>query len=83
VAKIRTNKTEINSNGEEVVLKTLELNYEFNTLVVSEVRTEDGGEVVTPVMIQPWKCLEDGSRAAFLGETDAYEWFESVKNLLT
>jgi len=83
VAKIRTNKTEINSNGEQVILKTLELNYEFNTLIVSEVRTEDGNEVITPVMIQPWKCLEDGARAAFLNEEDAYEWFESVKNLLT
>jgi hypothetical protein len=83
VAKIRTNRTEINSNGQEVILKTLELNYEFNTLIVSEVRTEDGNEVITPVMVQPWKCLEDGARAEFLSEEDAYEWFESVKNLLT
>jgi hypothetical protein len=83
VAKVRTNRTEVNSNGEQVVLKILELNYEFNTLIVSEVRIEDGVEVVTPIIIQPWKCLEDGARAEFLSEEDAYEWFESVKNLLT
>ena len=83
MAKIRTNRTEINSNGQEVILKTLELNYEFNTLIVSEVRIEDSNEVITPVMVQPWKCLEDGARAEFLSEEDAYEWFESVKNLLT
>jgi hypothetical protein len=83
MAKVRTNKTVVNDAGEEVVVKVLEMNYEFNTLVVSEVSTNNQGEeTVTPVMIQPWKCHSDGSRSAFDSEEDAYTWFESMKDQL-
>jgi hypothetical protein len=83
MAKVRTNKMGVNDAGEEIIVKTLEMNYEFNTLIVSEVSTNDQGEeTVTPIMIQPWKCLNDGSRAAFTSEEDAYSWFESMKDQL-
>jgi hypothetical protein len=82
MAKVRTNKIGVNDAGEEVVVKILEMNYEFNTLIVSEVSINQEDETVTPVLIQPWKCHNDGSRSAFIDEEDAYSWFESVKDQL-
>jgi hypothetical protein len=81
MAKVRTNKVEIDADGNEVQTKTVELSFEFGTLIVSIVEVDEAGvEVITPSIVQPWKCLSDGSRTAFVNEDDAYTWFETVKN---
>jgi hypothetical protein len=81
MAKVRTNKVEIDADGNEVQTKTVELSFEFGTLIVSTVEIDEAGaEVITPSIVQPWKCLADGSRTAFVNEDDAYTWFETVKN---
>jgi hypothetical protein len=81
MAKIRTSKTEVDSDGNTVMVKNFELNFEFGTLIVSTVTQDEAGvESIVPAIVQPWKCLPDGSRAAFVNEDDAYSWFESVKN---
>jgi hypothetical protein len=81
MAKIRTTKIEKDDKGNELAIKNFELSFEFGTLIISSVVTgDDGKEQVIPSIVQPWKCLPDGSRTAFINEDDAYSWFESVKN---
>jgi hypothetical protein len=78
-----TSKNVLGENDEIVGVKNLRATYESGTLIVSEVVTNDNQvETVTPVMVQPWKCLSDGSRAPFADETDAYNWLEEYKNQL-
>jgi len=78
-----TSKNTLGENDEIVRVKNLRATYESGTLIVSEVVTDDNQvETVTPVMVQPWKCLADGSRAPFADETDAYNWLEEYKNQL-
>jgi hypothetical protein len=81
MTKVRTTQEKTVENT--VITKTLELSYEYGTLIVSEVLLEqDNKETITPVMIQPWKCLPDGQREQFKDSTDAFEWFESLKHNL-
>jgi hypothetical protein len=78
-----TSKNILGENDEIVGVKNLRATYESGTLIVSEVVTNDNQvETVTPVMVQPWKCLSDGSRTPFADETDAYNWLEEYKNQL-
>lgn len=70
-------KKHVDEVGNEVVIKTIKFSYESGTLTASEVtKDENGAEVVTPYMVQPWKCYADGTRADFTGEEDAFEWAE-------
>jgi hypothetical protein len=81
MAKVRTSKNELDAEGNIIETKNFELNFEFGTLIVSSVFVnEQGEEQIVPAIVQPWKCLPDGSRAAFINEDDAYSWFEQVKN---
>jgi hypothetical protein len=81
MAKVRTVKTEMNDQGTIIQTKNFELSFEFGTLIISSVtEDEQGNEIITPAIVQPWKCLPDGTRAAFVNEDDAYSWFEKVKN---
>jgi hypothetical protein len=78
-----TSKNILDENNEVIGVKNLRATYESGTLIVSEVTTDENQiEIVTPVMVQPWKCLSDGSRAPFTDETDAYNWLEEFKNQL-
>jgi hypothetical protein len=77
------NKTILNADGEEVTVRKLHLSYESGVLTVSNVESkEDGTEEIIPVMVQPWKCHNDGTRSDFIDEQDAYNWFETIKNTL-
>lgn len=77
------NKTVTDDNGAETVVKAFELSYEGGVLTVSQMATDENGtETAVPTMIQPWKCNNDGSRTDFVDETDAFDWFESMKNIL-
>jgi hypothetical protein len=81
MAKVRTSKVETDEQGNVVQTKNFELSFEFGTLIISSISTdEQGNEVITPAIVQPWKCLPDGKRAAFVNEEDAYSWFEEIKN---
>jgi hypothetical protein len=82
MAKVRTSKIEKDSDGNVIETKNFELSFEFGTLIVSSVNLgDDGTENISPAIVQPWKCLPDGSRTAFVNEDDAYQWFESVKDV--
>ena len=77
------NKTAIDNEGVEIIVKSFQLSYEGGTLTVSQIGTdEEGNETIVPTMIQPWKCNDDGTRTDFVGEADAFDWFESMKNIL-
>jgi hypothetical protein len=77
------NKTITDADGVATVVKDFELSYDSGVLTVSQlIADENGTEKTVPTMIQPWKCNDDGSRADFVDETDAFDWFESVKNIL-
>ena len=77
-----TSKTTFNEAGDPVV-KNLRCTFAAGTLVVSEVTLDANQmEVVTPVMVQPWKCFNDGSRGTFADETDAFNWLEEFKDRL-
>jgi hypothetical protein len=65
----------IDEEGNPVV-KTYQLSFELGTLVVSEI----SNDTITPIMIQPWKCLPDGGRDNFADSADAFDWFDSVKD---
>jgi hypothetical protein len=78
----RITQTKTSPSGEVSPGRLLQLSYEFGTLVVSDVAENAGVETITPALIQPWKCNEDGSRSAFESEEDAFAWFESMQNLL-
>lgn len=78
-----TGKPGVDEEGNPIAGKNYRLSFELGTLVVSEVTGEkdvNGQDVLTPIMIQPWKCLPDGSRDNFTDSQDAFDWFESVKD---
>ena len=80
---VRTSKTVRDEVNQVDVITNYELKFEFGTLIVSFItENEQGEEQITPTLVQPWKCLPDGSRAAFINEDDAYGWFESAKSYL-
>lgn len=78
-----TSKNILGENDEIVGVKNLRAVYESGTLIISEINIDqDQNETATPVMVQPWKCLPDGSRTSFTDDTDAYNWLEIYKNQL-
>ena len=51
--------------------------FDGTNLTVSDIRTDDdGNKTAVPFMVQPWKCLPDGSREPFANHDDAFAWFE-------
>jgi hypothetical protein len=69
--------------GEESQVRNYQLEFQNSTLVVSAITlSESGDPVITPVLVQPWKCNPDGTREDFAGDEDAFDWFESVKDTL-
>jgi hypothetical protein len=81
MTKIRTTQDKLNAEG-EIFTRNLELSFEYGTLIVSEINIENEKETITPIMVQPWKCLPDGGREQFKDANDAFEWLESVKSNL-
>lgn len=68
--------------GEEMIKHIVRVSYDGG-LVLGEVKIIDDVETVTPFIIQPWKCLPDGSRQNFVDQEDAFNWFEtSIKDTL-
>lgn len=68
-------------DGTETI-KRFQASFELGTLVVSEISGEvddNGDHKLIPVMIQPWKCLPDGSRTNFADSQDAFDWFNDFK----
>ncbi len=65
------------------VTKNFKLSYDSGELKVFE-QTINENEEVTEVLIivQPWKCLPDGSRESFSDHEDAFQWFEDSKSWL-
>lgn len=83
MAVIRTSKTVKDPITEVETTTHYECKFEFGTLIVSTITTkENGEEEITPTLVQPWKCMPDGSRTGFINEDDAYTWFESAKSYL-
>lgn len=78
----RITQTKTDSNGDVTSTRVLQLSFEFTTLMVSVVTESEGIETVTPTLIQPWKCNNDGSRSAFEDEDDAFAWFETMQDQL-
>ena len=77
------NKTAIDNEGVETIINSFQLSYEGGTLTVSQIVTDsEGNETFVPTMIQPWKCNNDGTRTDFVNDSDAFDWFESMKNIL-
>lgn len=77
IKEISTNFTDEAGNSTTVVTtSTFRMNYAADTLTISRVLVEEGEEVATPIMVQPWKCLPNGSRTNFVDAEDAFEWFE-------
>lgn len=80
---VYTNKSILDTEGNEIAVKKLKLDYQSGTLNVYHVQVnEDGTETEILAMVQPWKCHNDGTRSDFINEQDAYDWFETVKNTL-
>jgi hypothetical protein len=78
-----TKEPVVDEQGNPIPFKNYQLSFELGTLVVSEISNEkdaNGQDILTPIMIQPWKCLPDGSRDNFADSQDAFDWFESVKD---
>jgi hypothetical protein len=70
------------ADGNEIT-KNYNVSYELGTLVVSEISEEkdsNGENKLIPIMIQPWKCLPDGSRDNFANSQDAFDWFNEFKD---
>jgi len=77
IKEISTNFTDEEGNVSTVVTtSTFRMNYAADTLTISRVKIEEGQEVATPIMIQPWKCLPNGSTSNFANAQDAFDWFE-------
>lgn len=77
IKEISTNFTDEAGNSSTVVTtSTFRMNFSAETLTISRVTIEEGEEVTTPIMIQPWKCLSNGSRENFANAQDAFDWFE-------
>lgn len=80
---VYTNKSIVDTLGNEIALKKLKLDFNGSTLSVFHImENEDKTETETLVLVQPWKCHDDGSRSDFINEQDAYNWFETVKHIL-
>ena len=60
-----------------VTTSTFRMDFNGDTLTVSRVVIKEDEEEVTPIMVQPWKCLPNGSRENFSSAEDAYSWFEN------
>jgi hypothetical protein len=78
---ITIDRVKTDPEGNEIT-KSYHVSYELGTLVVSEITDEkdaDGNNKIVPIMIQPWKCLPDGSRDNFADSADAFEWFNEFK----
>ena len=65
------------ADGNEIVLKKIQLSFDSTNLNASEITIdESGNEVATLYMIQPWKCFSDGTIGNFTSEEDAFTWAE-------
>lgn len=70
-------KKGLDNDGNEVVVRTIRLEFDGTTLTASSVAVdENGAEVFTPYMVQPWKCNPDGTVSNFTSEQDAFDWAE-------
>lgn len=56
--------------------------FDDGSLIVKRVDTVNGVEQEHPVMEQPWKCLNDGTRQQFVDDKDAFDWLDSVKDTI-
>jgi len=75
--EISTNFTDEAGNVSTVVTtSTFRMNFAGETLTIFRVTMNEGEEVTTPIMIQPWKCLSNGTRTNFADAQDAFDWFE-------
>lgn len=73
----------VRDDQDQIVSETIYRAYFANTVLsIKRVDTVDDNEIETPVMEQPWKCLEDGSRQDFLDDEDAFDWLDSVKDTI-
>jgi hypothetical protein len=65
------------------VEKTFKLSYYSGELRIFEQTTNEQAEnVEVLIIVQPWKCLPDGSRENFVSHEDAFQWFEDSKSWL-
>lgn len=72
------NLTKINQDGEEYLAPHRAV-FAGSTLTISMVTVdEENNETVTPIMIQPFKTLPDGSRTEFADASDAFAWIDSM-----
>jgi hypothetical protein len=75
-------KTLLNEQNEVIDSILYRVYFESGVLKINKVTVVDDNEVETLVMEQPWKCLADGSREEFVDDNDAFDWLESVKNMI-
>lgn len=65
------------ADGNEIVLKKIQLSFDGTNLNASELRIDEAGvEVATLYLVQPWKCFPDGTIGNFTSEEDAFTWAE-------
>lgn len=72
------NLTRFDTEGNEV-LKPHRAVFNGSALTISVVENDgQENETLTPIMIQPFKTLPDGSRCDFADAEDAFAWVESM-----
>ena len=72
------NVTKHDAEGNEVLLPRRAV-FDSGTLTISVVETDENGqEKLIPAMVQPFKCLPDGTRENFVDAADAFAWVDLV-----
>lgn len=62
--------------------RQVHLKFDGSTLTASHITVnEQDGQVLVPYIIQPYKCLPDGTRENFVDADDAFAWAESNQYL--
>lgn len=74
--------TQFSITYDSALTETFSADLDGNNLTVSREETVSSGmydsteTVWTPIMVQPWKPLSDGSRADWENEAEAVTWYK-------
>ena len=71
------NKTDKDENGDDIIINRYHCTFEGGTLHIGIITTDDeGNDIISPSMVQPWKCNGDGTNESFIDDKDAFAWAE-------